>query len=296
MADRDDLRGVVTPMATPFRDDLEIDLGLYAEHALKMLADGCVGVTPFGTTGEALSIGVGERMAALEHLAAAGVPPARMVPGAGLCNEHETAHLIDHATEIGCAGVLVLPPFYYKDASEDGIAEYFRRLIGGLKHAPRILLYHIPQVAGVGISPALAARIRDEHSDVVVGIKDSAGDWSNTAELLRIDGLRVYPGSEHGLLRALDNGAAGVITASGNTHAATIAALFADGDRAALDARGAVVDALRSAFNPYPLIAALKWLLAERTGTAGWRRLRPPLTPLDDAAGRALAAELDRLS
>ncbi|MEC8806649.1 MAG: dihydrodipicolinate synthase family protein, partial [Pseudomonadota bacterium] len=191
------IKGLIAPILSPFNDDLSFNQDLYNELAAELLSTGCSGLAPFGTTGEALSIGSAERMAAIEGLIASGVDPKRVIPGTGLCNLPETIALSRHAVELGCAGVMTLPPFYFKGMGDDGYFDYFERLIDGVDHPDlKIYLYHIPQVSGVGLSIELVTRLRAAYPDIIVGIKDSSGDWDNTRRLLAIDGLIVYPGAE----------------------------------------------------------------------------------------------------
>ena len=186
------IKGLIAPILSPFNDDLSFNQDLYNELAAELLQTGCSGLAPFGTTGEALSVGSAERMAALEGLVASGIDPKVIIPGTGLCNLPESIALSRHAVELGCAGVMTLPPFYFKGMGDDGLFDYFEKLIDGVDHPDlQIYLYHIPQVSGVGLSIELVTRLRAAYPDVIVGIKDSSGDWDNTRRLLAIDGLIV---------------------------------------------------------------------------------------------------------
>jgi len=217
------IRGVIAPLLTPFNDDLSIASDLYVSHAKWLFEQGCAGIAPFGTTGEALSIGIDERIAAIRSLADAGIDPSLMIPGTGLSNVTDTARLSRACLDIGCAGVMVLPPFYYKAVTEDGLYRYYVKLLETLGADARIYLYHIPQIAVVGVPPTLAARLHAEFPDNFVGIKDSSGDWENTKALFDIDGLIVYPGSEIPLLDALNLGGPGCISATANLNGNSIA-------------------------------------------------------------------------
>ena len=293
------IRGVIAPTLTPFNDDLTIALDLFADHARHLLATGCAGLAPFGTTGEALSIGIEERMAALEHLVKSGVNPERLIPGTGLTNLPDTVTLTRHALACGCAGAMVLPPFYFKDVSDDGLFPYFARLVERVANDKlRVYLYHIPPVAHVGLSIPLVQRLRAALPDRIVGIKDSSGDWSNTRRLLtEVSGLIVYPGSELPLLEALALGAPGCITATANINAAAIAEIVALYDRreeAEARRRHESVKALRVKVQQYGTIPAQKWLLSLWSGDARWRNVRPPFLVLPDAAGRELSDALEQ--
>ncbi|MHA1528177.1 MAG: dihydrodipicolinate synthase family protein [Alphaproteobacteria bacterium] len=289
------LRGVIAPTLTPFNHDLTIAGDLYLAHAKRCLADGCVGLAPFGTTSEAQSVGIDERMETLEKLAASGIAPSKLIPGTGLTSLPDTIRLTRHAAGLGCAGVLVLPPFYYKDVPDDGLYEYYRRLIDGVDDARlRIYLYHIPQVAGVGLPVALVRRL---HADfpAIVGIKDSSGDWENTAALLGIEGLVVYPGSELPLMAALELGATGSISATANINAAGIGEvirLFDAGDKSAAAACHETVRKFRLTVQGYAPIPVMKRMMALASGDIRWANTRPPLLAASAAEGQDLADRL----
>jgi 4-hydroxy-tetrahydrodipicolinate synthase len=291
-------KGVVAPILTPFRSDLSVDIGRFVDNAARCLADGCVGLAPFGTTGEALSVGIDERMTALEALVAGGIEAGRLIPGTGLTSLADTARLTRHAVEQGCAGAMVLPPFYYKGVSADGLYAYFARLIETVGD-PRLklYLYHIPQVAGVGIPVDVVRRLRSDFPQTIVGIKDSSGDWANTRSLLEIEGLTVYPGSELVLIEAMALGAPGCISATANLNAAAIAKVIqfiAAGEHKAAADAFAGVKAFRLKLQAAAPIPAQKRLLAIATGHADWALVRPPLDSMDAAAGKRLADELAR--
>lgn len=285
------------PALTPFNDDLSIATNLYVAHARWLFEQGCVAIAPFGTTGEALSVGIDERIAAIQALLDAGIDPARVIPGTGLTNVADTVRLSRACLDMGCAAVMTLPPFYFKDVSDDGLYAYFAQLIAALGDDARIVLYHIPPIAVVGIPPALAARLHRNFPQQVVGIKDSSGDWDNTQALLSIDGLVVYPGSELPLLDAMELGAPGCISATANVNAAAIARiieLFDQGDMAAARELHEQASRLREAVQSYEPIPAQKRLLAIASGDARWANVRPPLTAMNARAGRDLADLLER--
>ena len=295
----ENLQGVLAPLLTPFNDDLSIATDLYVAHAHELLEDGCAGLVPFGTTGEATSVGVEERIAAVSALVDAGIDPGKLIPGTGLSDLTDTGRLSDACIRMGCNGVLVLPPYYFKAVSDDGLYDYFARLVGSLGAEARIILYHIPPIAVVGISPTLAERLYAEFPNNVIGIKDSSGDWQNTRQLLEIDGLAVYPGSELPLLEALDLGAPGCITATANTNAAAIAAVingYVSGDHDAAQAAHEPVRRFRETLQQHAPIPAQKRLLAIRSGDRRWATVRPPLTRMVEAEGASLLAELEEIS
>ena len=290
------ITGLIAPNLTPFNTDLSVAMDLYVDHAKNLLDNGCSAIAPFGTTGEALSVGMEERMAVLEALVEAGIDPGQLIPGTGLTNLADTAKLSRHAVDLGCAGVMTLPPFYFKGVSDEGLFGYFSALIDAIDSSNlRIYLYHIPPMAVVGISVELAHRLNAAFPETVVGIKDSSGDWENTKRLLtEAPGLDVYPGSENPLLDALELGAPGCISATANINAAGIIATYkvaGTPEAARLQER---IRAYRAPFQELGAIPAQKWLLAHRSGDARWRVVRPPLMPLDDSQGQALLARLER--
>ena len=288
-------RGVIAPLLTPFNDDYSVATDLYVAHARHLLATGCVALAPFGTTGEALSVGIDERLAAIRALVDGGIDPGRMIPGTGLSNVTDTARLSRGCLEMGCAAVMTLPPFYYKGVSEEGLYSYFAQLIASISAEPRIFLYHIPPIAIVGIPPKLAARLHRDFPEQIVGIKDSSGDWENTRALLEIDGLIVYPGSELPLLDALELGSPGCISATANINCTAIGQvieLFDRGEKDAARALHATVARFREVIQEYAPIPAQKRLLAESTGDPRWNRVRPPLLAMSQENGRELATAL----
>ena len=291
------IAGLIAPLLTPFNDDLSIATDLYLEHANRLFAQGCAGIAPFGTTGEALSVGIDERIAAIRDLIDGGVDPARMIPGTGLSNIADTARLSRACLDMGCTAVMTLPPFYYKAVTEDALYHYFAKLIETIGPDARIFLYHIPPIAIVGIPPALTARLHADFPDQILGIKDSSGDWNNTLELMRIDNLIVYPGSELPLLEALALGGPGCISATANINARAIAdviSAFSRGDTAGAEALHKDVKRLRMYVQDRGPIPAQKRLLALATGDPRWASVRPPLTAMTAEAGEELAESLAR--
>jgi 4-hydroxy-tetrahydrodipicolinate synthase len=291
------IRGLIAPILTPFNNDLSVATSLYVAHAKWLFDQGCAGIAPFGTTGEALSVGIDERIAAIRDLIDGGIDAARMIPGTGLSNVADTARLSRACLDMGCAGVLTLPPFYFKSVTEDGLYRHFEQLIGSIGSDARIYLYHIPPIAIVGVSPALAARLHADFPDQIVGIKDSSGDWDNTRALLDIDGMIVYPGSELPLLDALELGAPGCITATANINAGDIVRvlnLHEQADIAGAQALHETVKRFRLLMQDYDPIPAQKRLLAIATDDLRWANVRPPLTAMSEEAGRELAITLKR--
>jgi 4-hydroxy-tetrahydrodipicolinate synthase len=290
------LSGVLAPVLTPFRPDLAPDPARLVAHCRWLLGHGCAGLAPFGTTSEANSLSVEERERLLDALLEGGIPPERLVPGTGCCALPDTVRLTAHAVRRGCAGVLVLPPFYYKGVSDDGLFRAFAEVIDRVGDARlRVYLYHIPPVAQVGLGPALVERLLHAYPRAVAGMKDSSGDLANTRRMLDLfaaQGFDVFVGSERFLLETLRRGGVGCITATGNVNAAAIDRLFREWRSPSADRLQEEVNAVRGAIEKVPVIPALKAIVAHHAGDPAWETLRPPLVALAPAQREALLADL----
>lgn len=286
-------RGVLVPVLTPFGADLAVDADRFVAQCRWLCDEGANGLAVFGTTSEANSLSVGERIALLDRLLDAGIAPRMLMPGTGCCALPDTVALTRHAVASGCFGVLLLPPFYYKAVSDEGIYAGVAEVVARVGDARlRIYLYHIPGMAGAGFSLPLIERLVAAFPGVVVGIKDSSGDWNNTQALLAgLPGFEVFPGSEANLLAALRQGAAGCISATANVNVRAIRALIDARDTPAAEAMQQRLSAVRAAIQAHPLVAANKAIVAMMRGDDGWNVLRPPLRPLAaEAAGRLHAS------
>ena len=285
--------GVFAPVITPFHADLSPDSGRYLALCKRLLDEGCDGLVPFGTTSEANSLSLDERVDLLDALVDGGVDAGRLIVGTGLSAIPETVALTSHAVGLGCAGVLMLPPFFYKGMSDEGLFAAYAEVIERVADDRlQIYLYHIPKVSGVALSAGLIGRLRDAYPDTVIGIKDSSGDWDNTRMLLEdFPGLRVFPGNELIMLDALRLGAVGCITATANVNAAGLAALYAERTDGLQEAASSV----RRAVQSQAMVPALKQIVARRLGDDGWLTLRPPFVGLDEGQANALFAALDEI-
>jgi 4-hydroxy-tetrahydrodipicolinate synthase len=312
------IRGVLAPVVTPFKPDLVPDRQRFIRHCQWLLSQNC-GLAPFGTTSEANSTSTNERISLLDALAAAGIDPLRMMPGTGCCSISETVALTEHAVKHGCAGVLMLPPFYYKDVSEEGLYRYFSEVVQRVGDARlRIYLYHIPPVAIVGITPKLVERLLNAYPSAIAGMKDSSSDWNNTKTFLNAfaetarpvgdstwrarTGFEVFVGSESFLLANMRNGGAGTISATANVNPAAIQELYtvasADSADVDLEAQQTRLNVVRDVFSSrkFPsMIAALKQAIAIYANDPEWARVRPPLVELTTEQAKLLAAELKRI-
>jgi len=292
------LSGVLSPVVTPFNDDLSPDADRLIRQCQWLLSQN-VGLAVFGTNSEANSLSVGEKIMLLDQLAEAGIDTARMMPGTGCCALTDTVRLTAHAAKLGCAGTLMLPPFYYKGVSDEGIFANFAEVIERVgDESLRIYLYHIPPVAQIGFSVELIERLVTRYPKTVVGIKDSSGDWDNTYSMLerQWDDFRIFVGSESFLLANMRNGGAGCISATANINPAAIDELYQAWQSDEADVMQQTLDDIRNTVMAYPMIPALKATVAVFSGDEQWRTVRPPLTPLDNQQSAALVAALRKKS
>jgi 4-hydroxy-tetrahydrodipicolinate synthase len=299
------IRGVLAPVLTPFKADLSPDCERFVRHCQWLLSQNC-GLAVFGTNSEANSMSAAERMKLLDILVAAGIDRSRMMPGTGCCSLTETAELSAHAAKHGCAGVLMLPPFYYKAVSEEGLYRYFSEVVQRVGDTRlKIYLYHIPPVAIVGVTPKLVERLLKTYPNAIAGMKDSSGDWNNTKTFLDAfaetahparTGFDVFVGSESFLLANMRNGGVGTISATANVNPAAIHKLYRRWDTAAdADQQQSKLNVVRDVFSnsKFPsMIAALKEAIAIYRNDPKWARMRPPLVELTTEQAELLAAEL----
>ena len=301
------IRGVLAPVITPFTADLLPDQQRFITHCQWLLSQNC-GLAVFGTNSEANSMSAEERMMLLDALVAAGIDRSRMMPGTGCCSVTETVELTAHAVKHGCAGVLMLPPFYYKNVSEEGLYRYFSEVVQRVGDTRlKIYLYHIPPVAIVGITPKLVERLLKAYPTAITGMKDSSGDWNNTKTFLdafATDGFDVFVGSESFLLANMRDDGAGTISATANVNPAAIHKLYAESAvapkafgavSADLERQQARLNVVRAVFSnrKFPsMIAALKQAIAIYRNEPEWARVRPPLVELTKQQTKLLAADL----
>lgn len=289
------IRGVLAPVLTPFKADLSADVDKFIAHCRWLIGQEA-GLAIFGTNSEAASVSLGERLELTDALLAAGVPASRMMPGTGACALPDAVTLTRHAVANGAAGCLVLPPFFYKGVSDEGLFRYYAELIERVGDARlKVYLYHIPQVSGVPITLNLIAMPRKRYPETVVGAKDSSGVWENTQAMLdehAKDGFDVFPASESTLSRALPLGAAGCISATVNMNPAGIHAVYRGWRDAEGPALQAKADVIRQIFQALPMIPAMKRAVAEHADDAAWATVRPPLVTLGEDDSARLMAQL----
>jgi 4-hydroxy-tetrahydrodipicolinate synthase len=289
------LQGVLSPVVTPFDRKLRPDGARLVRHC-RWLLDQDVGLAVFGTNSEANSMSVAEKRELLDALVDGGTPPERMMPGTGCCALTDSVELTRAAVQIGCGGVLMLPPFYYKGVSDEGLFRNYAEIIERVgDDRLRIYLYHIPPVAAVPITLALIDRLLTAFPGIIAGIKDSSGDWNNTRAMLekfQPRGFDVFAGSENFLLATMRGGGVGCITATGNVNPGAIAKLHRTWQGADADTQQAGLDATRAIFAKFPMIPALKAAISHYSSDEEWAVVRPPLVELSPAQREELARNL----
>jgi 4-hydroxy-tetrahydrodipicolinate synthase len=293
---KDRITGVLSPVVTPFKADLSPDPERFISQCRWLLGQD-VGLAVFGTNSEANSLSTEEKVELLDRLVGAGVDAGRMMPGTGCCALTDSVRLTAHAMKLGCGGVLMLPPFYYKGVSDDGLFKNFAEIIERVgDRRLRIYLYHIPPVSQVAITLPLIERLLKAYPGIIAGAKDSSGDWNNTQAYLdnfAKQGFDVFPGSETFLLQGMRGGGVGCISATANVNPGAIARLFATWQAASADTQQERLNEIRGIFAKYPMIPALKAAIAHYGGDPSWATVRPPLVELTREQKAALAADLD---
>ncbi|HEX6704936.1 MAG TPA: dihydrodipicolinate synthase family protein [Albitalea sp.] len=289
------LRGIWPAMLTPLRADLSIDHERFAAHARALIGAGCAGVTPFGTTGEGPSFSLDERRQAVDALVAGGVPAAKILVSTSCAALPETLALTRHALAIGAWGCLMMPPFFLKGVSDQGVIDAYRQVIDGAADPRlRILLYHIPQVSGVGLSHEVIATLQRLYPQAIVGIKDSGCDRAHSVALAGafMPPLGVHVGNEPDLPELARLGSAGAVSGLANFLPRLVDRLVRQPDEAATARDLERVKTLLALLGGYSLTPALKGIMAVQTGDAHWLRVRAPLVALDDARFRSLEREI----
>ena len=290
------LPAVLSPVLTPFTSDGGPDLTKF-ERQCKWLQANNVGLAIFGTNSEANSLSATQKIQAMQFLIKQGIDPKQMMPGTGACSIADAVAMTSAAVNENCAGVLMLPPFYYKDVSEDGLFAYYANVIEKVGDSKlQVYVYNIPPVVKFGIPVTLLERLVKAYPKTVVGMKDSSGDWAYTESCIKAlasSGFRVYAGSETFLLRTLRAGGVGCISATANVNPKAISELATNWQAADADDKQAALDVVRGAFAKYPMIPAMKAAVARYAKDTQWERLLPPLCSLNEEVKKNLYADLD---
>ena len=289
------IRGVLAPVVTPFHDHLDPDGDRFIQHCKWLLSQNC-GLAVFGTNSEGNSLSVEEKIELLDRAIAACVDPRRMMPGTGCCALTDTVQLTKHVVRTGCAGALMLPPFYYKNVSDDGLYRSYAEVVERVGDASlRIYIYHIPQVSGVGVPLGVIERLKKNFPDAIAGIKDSSGDWNHTKAVLEMFSgadFDVFVGSESFLLANMQHGGVGCISATANVNPAAIDELYRRWDEPDAESRQEALNVVRTIVGLQGMIPSLKAVIAHFTHHAEWRNVRPPLDRLSSPASAELVERL----
>ncbi|MBT4005513.1 MAG: dihydrodipicolinate synthase family protein [Rhodospirillales bacterium] len=282
------IKGVLAAALTALDENFSPDSKLTADHCHWLLANGCNGIGLLGTTGEAFSFSASERMRLLEGVIDQGIPPDRLIVGTGAAALDDAITLTAHATSLGCVGCLVVPPFYFKNISDDGLYAAYDEIITRVDNpALRLYLYNFPQTSAVPITRNVIDRLIKTWPDTIAGLKDSSASVENMVGLARdYPELSIYSGTERLLLDILEAGGKGCIAAGANITAPAIAALYSEWEKsgaspAAFKAQEKV-SALRDVFDGISMIPAMKLLLARHLNLPRWAQVVPPMVPITD--------------
>src|SRR5215210_6049994 len=290
------IEGVLSPVITPFKQDYSPDADRFVRHCKWLLNSGCAGLAVFGTNSEANSLSVSEKRHLLEKLVSGGVPASALMPGTGHCALSDSIEMTRAAVQLGCAGVLMLPPFYYKGVSDEGLYRNFAEVIERVgDERLQLYLYHIPPVAQVPITLRLIEKLLSKYPGIVAGVKDSSGEWANTKSMLDAyakEGFDVFAGSEVFLLDNMRNGGKGCITATGNINPGPIANVYRNWRSPDADRLQAGITTTRKIVQKQPMIPALKTAVAHFGNDPQWKTCRPPLVELTASQRETLITEL----
>ncbi len=286
--------GLLAAAATPIDANGRIDAPKLARHCRALLEQGCDGINLLGTTGEATSFAVPERIAAMRAVADAGLPVDRFLVGTGAAALPDTIELTRAAMGLGYAGALMLPPFYYKGVEQEGVARAVAEVVAGVGDpALRLYLYHYPQLSAVPFDVDTVAALKARFPGQLLGVKDSSGDLAYSTRLAaEVRDLDVFPSSEATIALARERGFAGCISATLNVNAALCATAWRDRSGDAGRAALARAVAIREALAAHKLVASIKHVLAMHYDDASWTALRPPLTELAPPHAEALRQRL----
>jgi len=285
------LRGVIAAVATAINDNGVPDHDRALKLARHLLDNGCDGLNVLGTTGEATSFSLSERMGLMSAYRETGMPMNRLMVGTGAAAVSDAIALTRHAAELGFAGALILPPFYYKGVPDDGLVAYIDAIVKATGDKPiPIYLYHFPAQSGLPWHPALIKRLIDAHGQRIVGLKDSSGDMAYAREAAKVaPGFAVFPSNEAALIEARNGAFAGVISATANCNADLCARAWQQGDQTALDQAVTI----RKLFDGKALVSGVKVLLAHIHGDPALAKVKPPLTAFPATDKAAVLAGYD---
>jgi 4-hydroxy-tetrahydrodipicolinate synthase len=282
--------GVSAALTTPFAKDGAVDCARLNAHIDVLLSEGCSSVTFFGTTGEGASVPAKTRLEALKNAVDHGVDPQQCIlclygPASG-----DVTDQINAAMALGVTRFLIPPPFYYSDPPADGIFAWYASVLSKFKGTrAEFLLYHIPQVIGVGFSIDLVRRVKTAFPKLVIGVKDSSGSFENTKQLLELPNLKILIGDERLLAAGVKLGAAGAISGIANLFAAELAQIINSGED------NPRINQLIDMVLEFPVTPAIKALVAHKYGVADWCVTAPPLVGIAENGQKQLARGFDSI-
>lgn len=290
------LRGIFAASLTPLKNDLSIDLPAMIKHCKWLLDNGCDGILIFGTTGEGISFSLTEKKETILYLVEQGIPSHKLIVGTGLCAYTETVSLSQFSLDNGIKKLLMLPPYFYKNVTDDGLFNYFDRVIKelGIREC-KIYLYHLPTISPIGFSFELIERLITKYPEVVVGMKDSGGDWTHMQQIMtRFPSFNLLPGTETYLLNILKAGGLGCISASVNITVALAAEVYKNWQNKDMTNQMNEIINIRKTVAVFPMIPALKSIMSRKTGKANWQNVRPPLVKMVKEDSQKLYNDLSR--
>ena len=297
MSDNKLPNGLLSATLTPLDNNLNADHGRLIKHINWLLNRGSDGIGLLGTTGEANSFSVNERIQILEAVLDGGIPPGKLLVGTGCCSLTDTVLLSRHAHSKGVGGILLLPPFYYKQINEEGLETYFATLVDRIgENQIQIYLYHFPQLTGISFTTGLVQRLVSKYPENIVGMKDSGGDWVHMEEVLKeIHGFRLYTGNEKFFLPVLRAGGVGCISATANLTSPEVSAIYQAWKDEGGKKEQVRASALREVLEKYPSIGTLKYLFAKLMGEKDWLNIRPPNIIVSPEEGMIIEQKLIEL-
>ena len=292
------LEGIYTASLTPLTISYEPNLPALVHHVEKLFESGSDGVAILGSTGEANSLTIEQRLDIISHCGR-NLAPKRLMVGTGSCALQDAVRLTRASIEAGVYSVLVIPPFYYKPQSDESVIRYYSELISSVNDPRlRIVFYNFPKLSGYNFSHKILQELKKHFGNIAAGIKDSSGDWENMLSITKnVPDFMVYSGTETLLLDILREGGAGCISASANLLAPECQQVYQAWKNEQHDTAKKVqkkLSVLRKTLESFPFVSELKGLMAEHTGSEHWRQLLPPFTPLLATQLRGLSAEIKK--
>jgi 4-hydroxy-tetrahydrodipicolinate synthase len=293
------LNGVYTASLTPLTASFEPNIPALVRHAQWLLESGSDGVALLGSTGEANSLTLEQRLSIIEQTARE-LPPDRLMLGTGSCALQDSVRLTKASVDAGVFSVLVIPPFYYKPQSDESVLRFYSELISSVDEPRlRIIFYNFPKLSGYNFSVKILQELKQRFGDIAAGIKDSSGEWKNMLGIVQnIPDFMVYTGTEALLLDILKKGGAGCITATANLIAPECQRVYQawknNKQKVAEQAQMNLTD-LRKTLENYPLVSELKSLFAAHTNAEEWEKMLPPFAPILDKQVEELTEQIKGL-